>query len=365
MLGVVHAFDFLDAELQSADQLPALLAIYGDEPYLKQLALAQIKRLVGGDDGAPIASWDASEARWADVSDELLTPSLFGSGDRVVIVRQADAFVTSFRAQMEDYVAKDPAGATLVLELKSWPANTRLAKAVAQSGLAITCRAPQRKSGRHMVLDRKRLLEWIRAHADAAQSLKLTARQAELVFELVGENLGLIDGELAKLALFADGKGKLTDEQITDVVGGWRTQSTWELLDAICEGDAASALTQLDRLIQAGEHPQALFGAFSWSLRRFAAAVRVVEHQEAHQGRGSLSAALETVGVSKFPKDRFENAVKQIRQIGRHRAARLYRCLLNADLKMKRSHSQAQRARFVLEELILELSAALQTKHSA
>ena len=182
---------------------------------------------------------------------------------------------------------------------------------------------------------------------------------------MVGENLGLIDGELAKLALFADQAGALSDKQVLDVVGGWRTQSTWELLDKVCQGDAAGALAQLDRLIQSGEHPQALFGAFSWSLRRFAAAVRIVEAQETRGQRANLSSALAAAGVNKFPKDRFDNALAQLRQIGRRRGQRLYRRLLDADLKMKRSHSSPQRARFVLEELIFELSSALSTKRSA
>jgi DNA polymerase-3 subunit delta len=365
MLGLVHAFDFLSSDLKKPDQLPALVAIYGDEPFLKQLTLSAIKRSVERDGDAPIASWEASEARWADISDELLTPSLFGSGHQIVIVRQADAFVTAFRPQLEDYVAGNPQDATLVLELNSWPGNTRLAKAVSQAGLAVTCRAPQRKSGKRMVSDQKALLQWIGQHAKQVHALQLTARQVELVFELVGENLGLIDGELAKLALFADQAGALSDKQVLDVVGGWRTQSTWELLDKVCQGDAAGALAQLDRLIQSGEHPQALFGAFSWSLRRFAAAVRIVEAQETRGQRANLSSALAAAGVNKFPKDRFDNALAQLRQIGRRRGQRLYRRLLDADLKMKRSHSSPHRARFVLEELIFELSSALSTKRSA
>jgi DNA polymerase-3 subunit delta len=362
MLGLVHAFDFLSSDLEKAEQLPALVAVYGDEPFLKQLTLAKIKGSVERHGDVPIASWESSEALWADISDELFTPSLFGSRHRVVIVRQADSFVTEFRSQLEDYLAGNPPGATLVLELKSWPGNTRLARAVAQTGLAVTCRAPQRRSGKQMVIDKKELLPWIKVHAQGAHAIKLTARQVELVFELVGESLGLIDGELAKLALFADRTGKLTDEQVLKIVGGWRTQSTWELLDMICDGDAAAALAQLDRLIQSGEYPQALFGAFSWSLRRFAAAVRIVEAQEARDQRISLDGALEAAGVRKFPKDDFNKALSQLRQIGRRRSGRLYRKLLDADLKMKRSHSSPERARFVMEELIFELSSALRSQ---
>ena len=147
MLGLIHAFDFLDAEL-SVDQLPALVIVYGDEPFLKQRAVAAVRMSVECAGGEGIDAWDANDVRWKDVSDELLTPSLFGGGKRVLLVRQADAFVTANRGELEAYVARDPATATLVLELKSWPGNTRLAKAVAKTGLAITCRVPERTAGR-------------------------------------------------------------------------------------------------------------------------------------------------------------------------------------------------------------------------
>jgi DNA polymerase-3 subunit delta len=171
--------------------------------------------------------------------------------------------------------------------------------------------------------------------------------------------LGLIDSELSKLALFASDTRKVTDTQIEEVVGGWRTQTTWELLDAACAGNASSAMTQLDRLVHSGELPQVLFGAISWSLRRFAAAVRIVAAQERAGGRPDLGAALAGAGVAKFPTERFQQTMAQLRQIGRKRAGRLYRQLLAADLKIKGSHSDPAKARFVLEQLILALSSAV------
>lgn len=347
------------------DALPSLVAVYGDEPFLKQSVLSAIRRVADRDGAAAAVSWDASAMRWVDVSDELLTPSLFGNGNRVVILRDADPFVSEYRPQLEDYVAAPARSATLVLELKSWPGNTRLAKVVAKKGLAITCRVPERKSGNRMVPDQKRLLEWIGCYAQKAHGVQLTTRQVERIVELVGENLGLIDGELAKLALFADDGGELADELVTRVVGGWRIQSNWDLLDSISEGDAAAALAQLDRLIQSGEHALGLFGSLSWSLRRFAAAARVVEEQRSRGERPQLARALEAAGVKPYPRDRFEKMQKQLRQIGSQRAGRLYRSLLNADLKLKRSHAQAERARRVLEELVFELASALHPRRSA
>ena len=49
------------------------------------------------------------------------------------------------RQRLEDYAAKPRASGVLVLDVDEWPANTRLYKALDQSGLQIDCRPPQKK----------------------------------------------------------------------------------------------------------------------------------------------------------------------------------------------------------------------------
>ncbi len=110
--------------------------------------------------------------------------------------------------------------------------------------------------------------------------IRLSREAVEQLVDLIGWEFGLLDQELAKLALFVEPKGEVQVDLVNHVVGGWRTQTTWDMLDAAADGDAVTALGQLDKLLQAGEAPQALFGSIAWSLRRFAAATRIVEQQE-------------------------------------------------------------------------------------
>jgi hypothetical protein len=56
---------------------------------------------------------------------------------------------------------------------------------------------------------------------------------------------------------------------------------------------------------------------------------------------------------------RVSQCEKQLRQLGRRRAAHIYRWLLEADLQLKRSHSALPRARLVLERLLVRMSSAL------
>jgi DNA polymerase III subunit delta len=242
-----------------------------------------------------------------------------------------------------------------VLEVNNWLGTTRLYKALDKSGLQIECRAPQKSEGKRKQPDERRIAEWLIAWADTRHDAKLTRPAAQLLMELAGPEFGLMDQELAKLALFAGLGGTIKPELVRDVVGGWKTKTIWELLDAACDGKAAEALLQLDRLLQSTE-PQGLFGQISWSLRRFAAATRIFERAEGDGRRMPLRAALEQAGFRPWPKQALENAERQLKQMGRDRAGRIYQWLLEADLALKGSHSTSHRARLVLEQLILRLA---------
>ncbi len=136
------------------------------------------------------------------------------------------------------------------------------------------------------------------------------------------------------------------------------------MIEAALDGNAAEALVQLDRLLLAGEEPIAIFAMMSGSLRRLAAATRIIEQAETERRRISLPDALREAGVSpkKFVLDKAE---RQLRQITRHRARHIYQWLLEADLALKGTSSSGDRARLVLEELIVRLSRQLAPKSVA
>ena len=80
MSHTVHAFDYL-AEPQKYPAA-AVCVVFGDEPFLKRLALRRLRDdLLGADaDDVPYATFEGKTAQWRDVIDELSTVSLFGGG---------------------------------------------------------------------------------------------------------------------------------------------------------------------------------------------------------------------------------------------------------------------------------------------
>lgn len=352
MSATQHAFEILASPDSLRNQ--AFIVWFGDEMFLRSKILSALKRtLVEDADDATV--FEGKTCDWRDVHDELTMVSLFGSGERTVIVREADDFVSQHRSQLEDLAKNSDHSGVLALELKTFPANTNLYKQAVKSGLVIDCRLPLLPRSKDKV-DEKAVRKWFQTYAQQTHNVQLQGQALDAMFELVGLELGLLDQETAKLALFVSDKEPASVQLIEKVVGGWRQKTTWEMLEAATSGDAAEALVQLEHLLQSGEHPVGLFGPLSWYLRRFAAATRIIQAQEQETGKYNLDVALREAGFPHWDAAKFSLAKKQLGQLRRERAGQINRWLLEADLALKGTHSAPEKARFVLEELILKMS---------
>src|SRR5688572_12945857 len=151
-------------------------ALVGDDSFLQLQELARITALVGKD--AQRMDYDGDSAQLAEVLDELRCYSMFG-GDcgKLVVMRNADAFVTKFREQLEEYVASPADSGTLVLRLSSLPANQRIAKLIAKNGEIVPCEPP------------KDLPKWAVERAKSAHRVQLAPDAARVLADLIGPDL--------------------------------------------------------------------------------------------------------------------------------------------------------------------------------
>jgi len=306
----LHAMDYLESP---ANYPPGpVCVVSGDASFLKRHALVRLREAVlgGGEGDFSQSAFAGPEALFRDVEEELSTRAMFGAGKRLVIIEDADEFVTRYRSELEDYVARPRQGSVLVLEVKSWPSTTRLYKAIAAGGLSIDCSAP---SG-------PQLTKWLVTWAKQAHAAQLTAAAADMLVEMIGPELGLLDQELAKLALSAGEGGKITPDMVTQMVGTWRAKTAWVMLDAALDGDVRKALVELDRLLLAGENPIGILAQAGASLRRLASATRLVLNGERTGKPISARDALQQAGVKPFVLDK---VLKQLVRLGRERGDQL------------------------------------------
>ncbi|MAT68212.1 MAG: hypothetical protein CMJ58_01680 [Planctomycetaceae bacterium] len=347
------AFDVLAAE--QAPAAAGVCAIVGDDGFLahetcKALATAAAG---GGEWGADVRDGRTSEYR--DIHDLLCERSLFATGGNVVVIEDADPFVKAYREQLEVLVDKLPDDALLILQVSSWPGNTRLAKAVAAKGLTVACSRPEK--GAAMGAFDRQLKDWLVVVAQRECNADLARAAADALLEQLPPDAGLLYQEVNRLSLLAekngDGTAHIDAALVREHVGGWRARKTWDMIDAAAEGRAADALAQLDRLLAAGEEPHAILPQMSSTLRKFGLAVDVFKDAERRGQRTSLRFALESAGVMAF---KLNDAEQQLRQVGRDRAAGLLDRLLAADLSLKGHNSGKEAARRVIETIIVELS---------
>lgn len=319
---------------RSAPIKPApLMVLFGDEDFLRRQAQAQvIADLLGDADPAfALTTFEGDVAQWSAVKSELDTLP-FLSPRRVVLIEQADQFVSNHRTILEKFVAGGSCPGTLILSVKSWPSNTKLAKTTSDSA-TIECRSPKPQQ----------ITPWVRKWAKDRYGKTLEGDAGEWLVELAGPGLGQLDQELAKLAT-AEGS-TITREQIEAIVGRSRQAETFKIFDAIGNGRAGEALAILQRLFAQGEEPLAILGAFSWQLRRLAAVSRL-----ARAGL-TLGEAFGRAGVPPFARSGIE---QQLRHLGRIRMDKVYDWLLESDLGMKGSSPLPPR--LILERLVVKLA---------
>jgi DNA polymerase III subunit delta len=316
-------------------RIQRLFVVHGDEDFLRRLVIQAIRHAVlgegGGEDGLSFSVHSGETATFAAVMDELQTVPFFGER-RLVVVDDADPFVTEHRGALEKAIGRLPSSGVLVLSVKTWPSTTRLAKMVDAAG-TIACKAPHPNQ----------LPAWCVKEA-ARQQKQLTRPAADLLVDLVGPEMGLLDQELLKLAIYVGAKERIDVEDVDKLVGRSREEKTWIIFEAICAGDPAQALAILDQLFDQGEDFFRLLGAFSKHMRQLTQAYRLTL-----QGR-PLAMALQEVGVPPYD---IRKSDQQIKHIGRRRLDQLYDWLLEIDSGAKGGSQLPKRT--LLERLVVRL----------
>lgn len=328
----MDALDFISKAAKAKPQ--PLFALVGAEAFLRHLTLEKLTAdLLGDADPAfALSAYEGESANWSTVKAELDTLP-FLSPRRVVVIEAADPFVTNFRPHLEALVAAEKFSGTLILSLGSLPSNTRLAKLLPAAAV-IECKP----------LKTTAAVAWAKKWLPTRYGKDFAPGAAERLVEFGGDSLGLLDGEMAKLATFAGDAKLVTNDHVASVVGRSREAETFKIFDALGAGDGRKALEILDRLLQSGDDVRRVLGAFSYKLRQLGAISRLV------RGGHSEFEAMRAAGVN-FGQDETR---RLLQHLGRARMDRVYDWLLEVDLGMKGGSELPERIQ--LERLVARMA---------
>lgn len=334
----MHAFEFLRPGAKNKPDRKPIYAVSGDDAYLRDESIrAVVRQAVGGGDAEmAVSKMPGERARLADVLDEVRTLP-FLAKCRVVVVENADPFVTAHRKELEAYAEKPSTSGVLVLSVKSWPGNTKLAKLVEKVGLAIDCKSP----------DERELPAWL-VQLAKSRGVKLDDDAARLMVELAGAEVGLLASDVEKLAVFVGDRAHVASADVARMVGSGRVETIWSIIDAATTGRGTEALADLDHLLASGEAPQAILAAIASNLRK-------VHHAgQLRLARVDLRSACQAAGI--YP-NAVDKAGKQHAHLGPGRVASLPALLRAADLELKGGKAGSPLPpKIVLEALIAELA---------
>ncbi len=352
MAGGTHALDLLlEPEGLDVDSA-SIVVLHGDEPFLAGRVLGLLRDKLVPDEADRDWAWREFDGNQPldprDVFDEAATIPLFGTATRAAVVRHADTFVTASRELLENIAgaARGRRG-LVILDVKTFPATTRLAKAAAKSGLVIETTVGTKRD----------VASWIRKWAKATHGLTLAAPTAEALLERLAGNLGLVDQALARLLAAmpeTDRRKTVPPEAIDTFTAAPGERPAWEMIDAAASGDAPRALGELAAMLEAGENPIALAAQASAVLRKLATAARLLA-MPADGGRpAGVDQALREAGVGAWPKA-MAQAREALSQLGNARARRLPIWLRDLDLALKGEASRGLRSRLALERLFCKM----------
>lgn len=352
MAAAITALDILKAGPDWSLGSPSVVVVHGDEPFLAGQVLALLRERLCPDEDDRSWAWREfagdGELDPRDVFDEAATVPLFSGATRAAVVRSADAFVSAARERLET-VATAPRGSRglVVLEVRSFPANTRLAKAVTAHGLAIDASIPPRYD----------LAAWVRQWARARHGADLAAATAARLLERLGGELGQVDQAVARLAAAVPetARGRpIPPEAVDEFAGSPQDRTAWGMVDAATTGDAGEAIAQLAALLDAGENPIGIAAQIASVLRRLSTAARLLALPPGGRPAG-VEPALREAGVAAWPKA-MGQAREALTQLGARRARQLPVWLLDLDRALKGDASRGLRARLALERLFCKMA---------
>lgn len=252
-----------------------------------------------------------------------LSPGLFGDGGLIVDLEG----VKPDKALLELL-----AGAQVtVAVLDESPPATRL-KVYQKAGEVIASPAPSKVGD---------VTGWVVQRA-RKQKLPLEKDAAAYLAEVFGADLTGIASELTKLSLL---DGPFTREAVQRVVGLEPPGDSFAMLGAATAGRAGEAVTQLRRLLLAGEDPFRLLGAVVWQYSLVARMVALMQQE----GRVNENTAAQRLGVKPYPA---KKALEVARRLNEPKIQAHLRRILEADLAMKRGLDPA----VTLERLMVQLS---------
>jgi DNA polymerase-3 subunit delta len=308
--------------------LGPLYVVIGEEDYLRDQALATLKRAVFGeaeDAGFNCDVFHGDE----DTADRVLNCAMeipVFAPRRLVVLKQADKWPAKETEKCLSYLSAPHESTILVVAAAKLDRRLKWTQALMQHAVVVDCDP----------LPDRQIPSWIH-HEAKSFGITVQENAVLLLKEVAGGSLYALRRELEKLSAYVPAGRPVHLEDVEALRGTEPGASVFDLIVAIGMGAVGRAFTILSRNLDAGEAPLRILGALVWQYRRLWKVKDSTRPGEAGRALG-MDPIRATSLLSKFSDAHL------------HQAFRLF---MEADSKLKGGSGGSGKR--VLEELLLQL----------
>lgn len=325
------------AELQQAirqKQLPGLLLIYGQETYLVERAVQQIKAavLTPGTEDFNFNQFFAKEALAEDIISTARTLPVFADR-RLVLIKDVHQLPASIQDDLLAYVQNPVPETCLLLCGEKIDSRRKFFQTFKKQGGIVEFKP----------LYENQLPAFVREQI-SSDNFDITGDALVLFCTRVGTNLQEVRTELGKLQTYLGEKRLIDIADVQAVVSSARSENVFEIGNAVARGETGKAITLVSKLVDEGEAPLKIL---SLLVRHYRQLWKLRELQV--KGKSSK----EMAGLVGLPPFFVDGMVQQAKQFSKVDFRRAFEFFLEADLAMKSSGADPDT---LLEALLLKLA---------
>ncbi len=239
-----------------------LYLFHGPDGFSRNEKIAELKNSVGDPTTADfnIVTLDGHTLKLGEIQHHAGTIPFLAAKRLVIVTGYLKTLSDKTEAQQAliAYITQLPPTTDLVLvESETLPASHPVLKAANKAKATITHFAGLTKSN---------LYPWIIERVTAQQNT-IEPKATELLAQLVGPNLHLLNNEIEKLALYVNGERPITKADVELLVPYTEEADRFGMSNAIGQRNAQRAYDQLHKDLDDGKNPMAILGGIAAQIR--------------------------------------------------------------------------------------------------
>jgi DNA polymerase-3 subunit delta len=326
---IVYDPGMAKAASKQPDHATRICVVHGPEQMGKRQTLDALRTALLTEHGdVDIVTYDGRSCELADVLDELRSYGLMQQY-KIVVVDEADTFITNHREALERYAASPVDNATLFFRANRWY-KSKLDKLIEKHGCLIKCEP----------LTQPKAAAWLMEQAVKKHQRKLDRATADILVRRLGTALGRLDIELEKLAVLVGPDEPIDCNLIDQVVGRSSDEQAWAVQEALLEAllspkGSAAAVAKLRELVDLAGQPDVLVSYFVADLIRRLYHAMILKRQG--MASGQIAREMKMWGP------RQATFMRLLDRLSPSTASRLFDRIIELDVRAKSGRGKALR----------------------